>query len=358
VINLAHIHFKNKKTTMKRISLLLLVATVAFASCKEPWKKGEEGMQYRVIPDGKGDKVKPGQFLELTISTVWNNGKKDSVLNADNAGTPIIVAYDSIEIPSSFYKILKDVRKGDSLATKISTDSAFKKMPEQMPPFMKKGQTLYTNLRIVNIYKTKEEADKAREAGMKIAEAKMKAKSAALVAEDDKALNDYFAKNNIKVTKIANGTYVEILQPGTGTNLDTTTVAKINYTGKLLDGKVFDSNTDPSKGHTEPLTANLTNNPSLGNPVVPGLTEGLKMLNKGAKARIYIPSGQGYGPRAMGPDLPANANLIFDVEILDVLSKTQAAADMEAMQKKYMEMQKQQQAAQQQQVQQAPPAQK
>ena len=340
---------------MKRISLLLLAATVAFASCKEQWKKGEEGMQYKIIADGKGDKVKPGQFLELTISTVWNNGKKDSILNADNAGTPIIVAYDSLEIPSSFFKILKDVRKGDSLATKVSTDSAFKKMPEQMPPFMKKGQTLYTNLRIVNIYKTKEEADKAREAGMKIAEEKAKVKSAALVTADDKTLTDYFAKNNIKPTRTANGTYVEILQPGTGANLDTTTVAKINYTGKLLNGQVFDSNTDPSKGHMEPLSVNLTSNPSLGNPVVPGLTEALKLLNKGAKARVYIPSGQAYGPRAMGPDLPANANLIFDVEILDVLNKTQAAAEMEAMQKKYMDMQKQ---AAAQQPQQAPPSQK
>lgn len=347
---------------MKRISLLLLAATVAFASCKEQWKKGEEGMQYKVIADGKGDKIKTGQFLELTISTVWNNGKKDSVLNGDNAGTPIIVGYDSLEIPSSFYKILKDVRKGDSIATKISTDSAFKKMPEQMPPFMKKGQMLFTNMRIVNIYKTKEEADKARDAATKMAEERAKAKSAALVGTEDKILTDYFAKNNIKATKTANGSYVEITQPGTGPNMDTTNVAKINYTGKLLNGGVFDSNTDPAKPNHDPLIVNLTNDPAAGIPVVPGMAESLKLFNKGAKGKMYLPSGQAYGAQARGADLPANSILVFDIDVLDVLTKAQGKAEMAAMQQKYMEAQKQQQAMQQamqqQQAQQQAPAQK
>jgi FKBP-type peptidyl-prolyl cis-trans isomerase FkpA len=362
VISLAHIHFKNKKTTMKRISLLLLAATVAFASCKEQWKKGEEGMQYKVIAEGKGDKIQKGQFLELTISTVWNNGKKDSILNGDNAGTPIIVGYDSLEIPSSFYKMFKDVRKGDSLATKISTDSAFKKMPDQMPPFMKKGQMVFTNIRIVNIYKTKEEADKAREAAAKVAEEKAKAKSASLVGADDKTLNDYFAKNNIKAVKTPNGSYVEIIQPGTGPNMDTTSVAKLNYTGKILNGGEFDSNTDPSKPNHDPLIVNLTSDPGAGMSVIPGMTEALKLFNKGAKGKMYIPSGQAYGAQARGADLPANSILVFDIEVLDVLNKQQAKAEVEVLQKKYMEMQRQQQAMQQamqqQQQQQAAPAQK
>lgn len=348
---------------MKRISLLLLAATVAFASCKEQWKKGEDGVQYQIIADGKGDKVKPGEFMELTVTTIWNNGKKDSILNAENMTVPVIISLDSAQLGPMYFKIFKEMRKGDSLATKISTDSAFKKMPEQMPPFMKKGQTLSTNARVINIFKTKEEADKANEANTKIAEEKAKAKSAALVAVDDKTLTEYFAKNNIKAAKTPNGSYVEITQPGTGANLDSTTVAKINYTGKVLNGGVFDSNTDPSKPNHDPLIVNLTSDPNAGISVIPGMKEALMLFNKGSKGKMYIPSGQAYGAQARGAELPANSILVFDVEVLDVLNKAQATAEMAAMQKKYMEMQKQQQAMQQamqqqQQSQQAPPSQK
>jgi FKBP-type peptidyl-prolyl cis-trans isomerase len=331
---------------MKRISLLLLVATVAFASCKEQWKKAQEGVEYKIVAQGKGDKIKPGQFLEMTITTSWNNGKKDSVMNPDQTTIPVIISFDSAQL-GPYYKIFKDLKKGDSIVTRMSTDSAFKRTPEQMPAYMKKGQFIYTNARVVNIYKTQEEADKANEASMKLMQQKAQAKAIALVSADDKTLKDFFAKNNIKATRTANGSYVEITQPGTGPNIDTTNVAKINYTGKLLNGNVFDSNTDPSKPSHDPLLVNLTNEPNAGIPVVPGMKEALMLFNKGAKGKMYLPSGQAYGAQARGADLPANSILVFDIDVLDVLTKAQGTAEMAAMQKKYMEMQKQQQAMQQ-----------
>jgi FKBP-type peptidyl-prolyl cis-trans isomerase FkpA len=327
---------------MRKISYLLMMATaVSFASCKESWKKADEGMEYKIIADGKGDKIKTGEFLEFQFTSVWNDGKKDSVLNDTRVnGGPQIIPFDSASLPPAYFKIFKELKKGDSLTTKMITDSIFKKQPEAMPPFMKKGQYVYTNLRVTNIYKTKEEAEKARIAAMAANEAAGKIKAEGQAKTDDKTLNDFFAKNNIKTVKTANGSYVEIIQPGTGPMIDTTVVAKINYTGRLTNGKMFDSNTDPSKGHLEPLTVNMTSNPGLGGGVIPGMTEALKMLNKGAKAKLYIPSGQGYGAQAGGPELPANSNLVFEVEVLDILNKTQAAAAMAAAQKKMMEMQK------------------
>ncbi len=327
---------------MRKISYFLMLAAIAlFSSCQQQWQKGDEGMQYKIIADGKGDAIKSGEFMEFHFTSVWNNGKKDSILNnTRELGSPQIIPFDSVSLPPAYYKIFKQLKKGDSLTTKMLTDSIFKKQPEAMPAFMKKGQYLYTNLRVTNIYKTKEEADKAREAGMASAQEAAKAKAVVQAKTDDKILTDYLAKNNKKTTKTATGTFIEVVQPGTGAVIDTSVVVKLNYTGKLLDGKVFDSNTDPSKGHLEPLTVNLTNNPALGGGVIPGMTEALKTLSKGAKVILYIPSGQAYGPQAGGPDMPANSNLVFDVEVLDVLNKDAAKAAMDVQQKKMMEMQK------------------
>lgn len=111
-----------------------------------------------------------------------------------------------------------------------------------------------------------------------------------------------------------------------------------------MDGHIFDSNTDPAKGPVHPLIVNMTSDPSLGVTVIKGWTDGMTLLNKGAKAKFYIPSSLGYGAQGAGADIAPNSILIFDIEVADVLNKAQAkiAAEeqnkqMQAMQKHYMD---------------------
>jgi FKBP-type peptidyl-prolyl cis-trans isomerase FkpA len=130
---------------------------------------------------------------------------------------------------------------------------------------------------------------------------------------DDKMLTDYFAKNNIKATKTASGLYYVISKPGQGSNVKAGQNATVNYTGKLLDGSMFDSNVDPSKGHVQPFSFNV----GMGQ-VIKGWDEGLQLMNKGSKGTLYIPSRLAYGERAMGNVIPANSILIFDVEVVSI----------------------------------------
>lgn len=327
---------------MRKISSFMLLAVILFSACNTPaFKKGKDGLEYKIITTGSGAKIQYGNYMQLNFATYYNNGTKDSLLNdSRNQGAPIIEALDSISTPAAYFEILRQLRNGDSAVIRILTDSAFKKAPEQMPPFFKKGHYILTTVKIVNVFTKKEEADNARTKG--IAEMKVKDSIAGIaqMATDDKLITDYLAKNNIKAVKSPMGTYVEIIQPGTGANIDTSMVVKVNYTGKTMDGHVFDSNTDPSKGHLEPLVANLTDDPSLGNKVITGMKDGFSLLNKGAKAKLYIPSGIAYGKQAAGADIPANSILVFDIEILDVLNKEQAKSEAEAQMKKMQEMQK------------------
>jgi hypothetical protein len=316
---------------MRKISFLLLTV-VLFSACQQNFKKGDKGLEYKIISNGSGETVKLHQFMQMQIAQYINDGKKDSLLNDTRTTSgAIIEPFDSTSVPPEYFKILGQLKKGDSLVIRIVVDSMFKDNPGSMPPFIKKGYHFITTAKVLNIFKNEKEADSCRVADMVMKQQKDSIENIAILAKDDKTLQDYFKKNNItNVQKSPLGIYVQMIQPGTGATIDTSVVVKTNYTGRTLDGKMFDSNTDSSKGHVEPLTVNLTNDMSLGTSVIKGWTDGLKMLNKGAKAKFFIPSPLAYGKQKVGEDIPASSILIFDIEVLDVLNKTQAKAEMEA----------------------------
>jgi peptidylprolyl isomerase len=87
----------------------------------------------------------------------------------------------------------------------------------------------------------------------------------------------------------------------------------VNYTGMLVNGKVFDSNVDPKFGHLQPFRTPI----GVGK-VIPGWDEGMSTMKVGGKRRLIIPADLGYGAQAMGDRIPANSMLIFDVELLGV----------------------------------------
>lgn len=84
------------------------------------------------------------------------------------------------------------------------------------------------------------------------------------------------------------------------------TKVKVHYTGSFVDGKVFDS----SIARNEPIEFGL-------NQVISGWTEGLQLMQKGARYKFYIPYQLAYGEYGKPPFIPAKSDLIFEVELLD-----------------------------------------
>lgn len=101
------------------------------------------------------------------------------------------------------------------------------------------------------------------------------------------------------------GLRYKVLSKGEGAATPTDSdVALVMYEGKLLDGTTFDKSQQPT--------------PFPVGSVVPGFSEGLKLMHKGAKYRLWIPPQLGYGDRDVGP-IPAGSTLVFDVQLLEFL---------------------------------------
>ena len=82
----------------------------------------------------------------------------------------------------------------------------------------------------------------------------------------------------------------------------------MHYTGKLLDGTVFDSSVERGQPFSFPLGVGR---------VIAGWDEGVQMMSKGEKGVFYIPYFLAYGDRGAGEQIPPYANLIFEVELID-----------------------------------------
>lgn len=109
------------------------------------------------------------------------------------------------------------------------------------------------------------------------------------------------------VKTTASGLQYKILTPGTGKNPTATSSVTVHYTGKLVDGAIFDSSVQRGTPATFPL-----------NQVIKGWTEGLQLIKEGGKAILYIPYDLGYGERGAGGQIPPFATLIFEVELIKV----------------------------------------
>ena len=112
-------------------------------------------------------------------------------------------------------------------------------------------------------------------------------------------------KEGVKTT--ASGLQYKVLKAGNGATPLATDTVTVNYKGTLLDGTVFDSSSDHGGPASFPV-----------NRVIKGWTEALQLMKVGDKWQLFIPTDLAYSDQPPSPDIPANAVLTFEVELLDV----------------------------------------
>lgn len=333
----------------KTLCLVAAGFLILASGCNNPrFTKLKGGLEYKIIK-GSGDKdVKYGNSIQFRVQQYYN----DSLMSTPYDTVSQVIEIDSTKLPAEYVQIFKSAKKGDSIVTRISTDTIMKF--NQLPPFAKKGQFFGYRFKIIDVITDPSQVEALKNATI---ESMRRADSLSMEKQkgiDDKTISDYLAKNNIKATKTPQGTYVEIQNPGTGQQVDTGKAVSVNYKGMTLGGVIFDQSYDSTGKPIKPYTFLVGQQGTMGS-AIEGWSDGMVYFKEGGKGRLFIPSARAYGSRGSGPDIKPNTPIMFEVSIEKILSKDEYQKEMEAQQKAMQQQQMLQQMMQQQQQKQAQP---
>jgi FKBP-type peptidyl-prolyl cis-trans isomerase FkpA len=306
--------------SLKKVFGFLAAAVLLTACNNVDFKKTKAGVPYKLFSKGSGDSIRTSNVVKFDV--VYKT--KDTVLfDSYKQGTPQYLPLQPLpptftynDIGTNLTEIFLKAKKGDSIYITQSTDSLLKDPQMANAPF-KKGDQIITTIRIVEVYKTNEEAQAAANKDRFSNYGKTQAENLKRfqgdtslqhqVGRDSKVIEEYLAKNNIQTTKTNWGLYVQVLNPGQGPKPAPGQYVSVKYKGTTLEGQLFDSGVYPMQV-------------GVGGSI-PGFEMGVMELSKGGKANIYIPSTLAYGPRGSGPKIGPNENLIFEIELLDISDK-------------------------------------
>jgi len=303
--------YKNEMKATKQILGVMLIA-LAITACKNTdYKKTKDGFPYKVFSDGKGEKVVPGSVIRYYIT----NKLDDSLLGTSYGGPAQWLPIPKDGSEKDKMQFFLEARKGDSILLIQPIDSILAKNPQAgADSFLvkNKGKQIKTYIRITEVYKDEATAREIMEKES-ITNFYNDPQIKQQKAKDDAELETYLKSKGITTKKTPLGTYVQTLTPGNGQLPKNGEFSMVRYTGKDLNGNIFDTNNKPD-GQLLPVQIG-------GGGVIPGFGEGIKQLSKGEKAILYIPSVIGYGAQGNPPKIAPNQNLMFEIEVVDITDK-------------------------------------
>jgi FKBP-type peptidyl-prolyl cis-trans isomerase FkpA len=284
-------------------AIIALASIVFLASCHANYDKTPSGLVYKIFPGKGGAKLATAKFVKLNVE--YRIAEKDSVLFTTFGKFPKYSGIDTSGKNTAYseMEILPKCSVGDSIEFSLSVDTLRNHNINLPLDIYAKGDHIKGRIKVIAAFNTREEiiADVNKEQELE-------------KGRELKDVEAYMAKNNIKGQKTKNGAYVYVENAGEGMKADSGKIAMVLYKGYLLsNGKVFDTNMDSSKGHAGAYPVKVG-----AHGVIPGWEEGLPYFGKGGKGKILVPAVLGYGPQPQGNDIPANSNLVFDIEVTDV----------------------------------------
>lgn len=279
-----------------------MIFGVLFTSCQNEknnayagFEKTESGLYYKFHNQNVGDTPELMELIDLQIACFINDS---SVIIPNNR---MIMQMIEPLFAGDIYDGIKMMSVGDSASFIVRTDSTFMTLFQlpTLPTEFSKTDVMRFDIKLNDFYPESEFANKQMEYMKKTY------KNETENAENE--LNKYLKENKLNPIRTESGLYYLQTKSGNGENPQVGTQVKVHYTGKLLDGTVFDS----SISRNEPIQFDL----GLGQ-VIPGWDEGIRLMSKGEKGILFIPYYLGYGDRGAGA-IPPFATLIFDVELVD-----------------------------------------
>jgi len=280
---------------MRSIVLIILVA-VLFTACNQPKKSNfvsdPNGYEYVFHKNESTPNVKPGDYIEVHMI---NSKMNDSIIystyeNNQPYKFQVTEPLNSGDIMSFFVQM----SQGDSATVRVVVDSVYRK---RLPPFFNAGDKMQYHIRMDKVTNQQE-----------FESAELDVLKQQLIM-DKTLLDEYLATNGIDAEEKPNGMRIVIDNEGAGPNIRAGNTVEVHYTGKLLDGTVFDS----SIPREQPFSFAVGQG-----KVIPGWDEAILLMKKGTKARIWLPSYLAYGKSRASAEIGPNSILTFEMEVISV----------------------------------------
>lgn len=279
------------------LCVMLSVLTGCDSKAPKGYKATENGLYYRFYTNDEGAELpNVGDLIELTLGCTIND---TTVIIAPSKN---IILLEEPSFTSDFVEGIAMMHRGDSASFIVNIDSTFKnvfRVPE-LPEEFNSTDVMRFDIKILDFYPESEYTKKMVES--------IKARFPEETEHANAEMQEYFAINHVVASPTATGIYYVMTKEGNGEMPEKGDNVKVHYTGKLLNGKVFDSSIERGEPIEVPIGKGY---------VIPGWDEGIMMMSKGEKGVLYIPYYLGYGDRGAGADIPPFSNLIFEVELID-----------------------------------------
>ncbi len=279
------------------IPAIILIASTLSCKQSQSYKKSDKGFEYIIRKQNKtGKTVKENNILEIKLK--YYNSSDSLLFNSADLDGKFRIQVGKSDKDGIFQDAVKMLKTGDSASFLIPADNFYKKtLKDSVPKFIHQNEKLRFEIKIKKII-TEEQLKKEYEQYLLKKE-----------AEERQILKEYLTAENITQKPEKSGIYIIKLQNGKGKKADTGKIVTINFVGKYINGKVFDSSIAKNK----PLTFKL------GNPyAIPAWNEAIKTMREGEKIRLIAPSKTAYGAEGLKNYVPPFTTLIYDIKLLKV----------------------------------------
>jgi FKBP-type peptidyl-prolyl cis-trans isomerase FkpA len=305
---------------MKNSILVFLIVSSLCLACSKN-RETASGQKFTIVRAGDGHTIDSGKYMILNFmfkdgkDSVWNDTRKN--------GYPIVMQKQGIVRPGDkVLEVIGMLTKGDSATFKVPAKDIFTKSFRQPLPPKVDSASFFTF--VIGMKDAMDSAAFAKFRTELIAKQNEKAleKQHEQLAKDTVIIDNYLKEKNIKASKTSEGLRYVITKAGKGENAKDGQATKVNYAGYLLNGKYFDTSIES--------VAKEKNLFQQGRPyapydvvvgrsqVIPGWHSSLRLMNKGCKMTVYIPSTLAYGSQKRSADIVENSILAFDLELVDV----------------------------------------
>lgn len=292
-----------KNTLFKLVALVIMVAFAASCTSKYPgFKKSDSGLYYKLYAVAK-DTVKPKAKDWITLDyklVVISKGKDSVFIDSKKAQQgPLRMQLPASDYKGDIYEGMRMLAAGDSGEFIVNADSLFKKTFRQgsRPKYVDTNTMARFTIHMVSI-----------------------SSPAAMEKKEKEDLSKFLADKKITVAPQPSGLYYVEEIAGKGTKIDSGCQITYNVKISLLDGKQVFGQDSMKFVYGK-------------RPDMSGFLEGIKMMKKGGKARLILPSQIAFGERGYR-EIPPYTTIIYDVQVLDVKSKAEYEKFMAAEKKK------------------------